>query len=103
MNRYLFTLRRPLTSVLSRIDIISMNGINSDGYFHLFTAGAVTGDMDKWLWIPVPCPLNVSHLFHVTMAMLISQTSTESLLLAWHEGNRYKDVFVLKEFRAELK
>lgn len=103
INRYLFILRLPLTSILSRIDIINMNGINSEGYSYLFTGRAVTGNMDKWLWVPVHCSFNVSHFLHVIMTMLISQTSTESLWLAWHWENKYKDVFVLMEFRAELR
>ena len=103
MNGYLFILRLPLTSILSRIDIINMNSINSGGHSYLFTAGAVKRYMDKWLWVLVPCPFNFSHLLHATKTMLISQTSTESMLLAWHWGNQYKDVFVFKEFRAELR
>ena len=44
MNGYLFTLKLPLTSVLSRTDTIDMNGINSYGYSYLFTAGISLGD-----------------------------------------------------------
>lgn len=103
MNGYLFISRLPLTSIFSRIDIINMNNINSGGYPHIFTAGAAKRDMDKCLWVLVPCSFNVCHLLHGTMTMLVSQTSTESLLLAWHRGNKYKHVFVFKEFSAELR
>lgn len=62
MNGYFFILRLPLTFVLSRIDIIDTKGINSYGHSYLFTAEAVIGDIDKWLWFLVSCPSNVSHV-----------------------------------------
>lgn len=102
MNGYLFILRLPLTSILFRIDIINMNGINSYGYSYLFRAGAVIEDIEKWLWVLIPCPSNVSHLIHMTVIMLISQTS---MSLCYEPGVKETDIkmsFFLKEFKSKL-
>lgn len=37
-----------------------MNTINGDSYSHLFTAGTVIGDMDKWFCIPASCSFIVT-------------------------------------------
>lgn len=85
--------------ILFRIDFINMTGINGAGHSHLYTAGTLTGDVDKWFCIRAPHSPCVIISCDPDNGCFTNKDPVIILALRMQTNN----IFVFKEMRSELK